>query len=190
MLHPPGYNVRKTPFSSKGRTESKAENDRRGPPPSASSHLGINPSRHPDFNQFCLESRSHQPDSIPGRVPCPWSGCSSNFKPERRQDLRSHILPWHLPYSLFCPTPSCNWRGACVEQFKTHCRTTHPGHEPEPCQIYNTVLILDYIDEGTPVEQAERFARRFVAERAVELKKVEEWEDLCGRRASTGWCRC
>jgi hypothetical protein len=57
--------------------------------------------------------------------------------------------------------------------------------------IYDTKLVLDYIlEDGAAVEVAERFALRFIAERGLELGKVEEWEDLCGRRAKTGWCRC
>jgi hypothetical protein len=70
-------------------------------------------------------------------------------------------------------------------------RRYHPGEEFEQSPIYDTKLVLGYIFDGsTAIEVAERFALRFVAERAVELGKVEEWNDLCGRRARTGHCRC
>jgi hypothetical protein len=52
-------------------------------------------------------------------------------------------------------------------------------------------LILGCIfEDGTPVEVAERFALRFVAERALELGRVDEWRDLCGRGVNVGQCTC
>jgi hypothetical protein len=69
-------------------------------------------------------------------------------------------------------------------------RRWHPGEENEPGIIYNIDLVLDYIRSGAPVRTVEEYARDFVAERARELGMVEEWEDLCGRRARMGWCRC
>jgi hypothetical protein len=87
--------------------------------------------------------------------------------------------------------PSCRWRGARKDEFKTHSRKSHSGYELEPCPIYDTKLVLGYIlDDGTPVETAEKYALDFVAEKAVELKKEEDWEDLCGRRAKAGQCHC
>jgi hypothetical protein len=66
----------------------------------------------------------------------------------------------------------------------------HLGGRHEPGVIYNIKMILDFIKDGTPVRTAEQYARDFVAVRALELGKVEEWEDLCGRRTKAGWCRC
>jgi len=66
----------------------------------------------------------------------------------------------------------------------------HPGDEREPGMIYGLKLVVGYIDDGTSVRRAEKYALDFVAERALELGKVEEWADLCGRQAKTGWCRC
>ena len=97
----------------------------------------------------------------------------------------------HLPYSLSCPIPACRWRGARKDEFKTHSKKCHSGDRLEPYPIYDTKLVLGYIlDDGTPVETAEKYALDFVAERALELKKEDDWEDLCGRRAKTGRCRC
>jgi hypothetical protein len=99
------------------------------------------------------------------------------------------MVSHHLPYSIFCP--SCYWRGGREEEFTTHSKRYHPGEVLKPSLIYNTNLVLGYIFDGsTAIDVAERFALRFVAERAVELGKVEEWNDLCGRRAKTGHCRC
>ncbi|KAH9979439.1 hypothetical protein BGW80DRAFT_1455156 [Lactifluus volemus] len=39
-------------------------------------------------------------------------------------------------------------------------------------------------DDHTPFETVERYALEFIAARALELGKEEEWEDLCGRRAN------
>ncbi|KAI0249369.1 hypothetical protein BJV78DRAFT_700477 [Lactifluus subvellereus] len=126
-----------------------------------------------------------------GRLRCPSPRCDTTIKPDRRQDLERHILSHHLPYSLSCPTPSCHWRGARKDEFKTHSKKYHAGHDLEPCRIYDTKLVLGYIlDDGTPLERAEKYALDFVAERALELKKANEWEDLCGRRVKTGRCRC
>jgi hypothetical protein len=70
-------------------------------------------------------------------------------------------------------------------------KTYHPGYELRPVTIYDVKLVLGYIlEDGAPVERVEKYALDFVAERAVELGKVEEWEDLCGRRIETGRCRC
>jgi hypothetical protein len=77
-----------------------------------------------------------------------------------------------------------------MDEFNSHLRRCHPGEVSEPGIIYNIKLVLDYIRGGAPVRTVEKYARDFVAERAVELGKVEEWEDLCGRRARLGWCRC
>ncbi|KAH9979443.1 hypothetical protein BGW80DRAFT_1523826 [Lactifluus volemus] len=69
---------------------------------------------------------------------------------------------------------------------------SNAGDEPEwddrePGSIYDTKLVLGYIEEGSPVQNVEKFVLDFVAERAIELRKVEEWEDLCGRREKAGW---
>ena len=76
------------------------------------------------------------------------------------------------------------------DEFKAHLKDCDPGNDREPGQIYDTMLVLGYIEDGSPARRAEKYALDFVAERALELGKVAEWEDLCGRRAKTGWCRC
>jgi hypothetical protein len=99
------------------------------------------------------------------------------------------MLSVHLPYSYFCP--SCYKRGGRKDEIKEHIKSSHLDAGLEPRPIYNTGLVLDYIfKSGAPVRSAEKYALDFVAERALELRKVEEWEDLCGRRARIGWCRC
>ncbi|KAI0249368.1 hypothetical protein BJV78DRAFT_700243 [Lactifluus subvellereus] len=76
--------------------------------------------------------------SSAGQLYCPWAGCGATTRPERLQDLRRHILLNHLPYSLFCPTPTCRWRGALRDEFKAHFKSCDPGNDREPCLIYDT----------------------------------------------------
>ncbi|KAI0248881.1 hypothetical protein BJV78DRAFT_744203 [Lactifluus subvellereus] len=73
--HSPGYYDHGSP-SSNGGAESGAENDRRSPASSVSSHLGVNASPHLDFNQLRVESPYHQP------VPIPGEGSSPQLKPQ------------------------------------------------------------------------------------------------------------
>jgi hypothetical protein len=132
------------------------------------------------------------PPSTPkgGQLHCPWTGCNATTKPGRPQDLGRHMLSTHLPYCLFCPMPSCRWRGARGDEFKAHLRKRHPGNDGEPSHIYDTKLVLGYIKDGTPVRRVQKYALDFVLERALELGKTEEWGDLCGRLAKAGWCDC
>jgi hypothetical protein len=65
-----------SPSSSNGGAESGAENDRRSPASSVSSHLGINASPQLDFNQLRVESPYHQPVQIPSE------GASPQIKPQ------------------------------------------------------------------------------------------------------------
>jgi hypothetical protein len=72
-----------------------------------------------------------------------------------------------------------------------HLKNCDPGHEREPCLLYDTELILGWIlDDHAPVQRAEKYALDFVRERALELRIQEVWDDPCGRRAKTGQCRC
>lgn len=73
--HSPGYYDHGSP-SSNGGAESGAENDRRSPASSVSSHLGVNASPHLDFNQLRVESPYHQ------SVPIPGEGSSPQSKPQ------------------------------------------------------------------------------------------------------------
>ncbi|KAI0249384.1 hypothetical protein BJV78DRAFT_701384 [Lactifluus subvellereus] len=121
------------------------------------------------------------------RLPCPWTGCKKTYG--RKQDVKRHIVSHHLPYSIFCLNPSCSWRGGREDDFARHSADCGPSSMRG--DIYDTKLVLGYIlEDGVAVEVAERFALQFVAERGLEFGKVEEWEDLCGRRAKNGWCRC
>ncbi|KAI0249358.1 hypothetical protein BJV78DRAFT_699727 [Lactifluus subvellereus] len=124
------------------------------------------------------------------RLRCPWPDCGTTFNLGRPQDRERHIGSQHLPYQFFCTTPSCYWRGGRKDEFNTHSKKCHPGDEREPGVIYDLKLVVGYIDDGSPVRRAEKYVLDFVAERALELGKVEEWADLCGRQAKIGWCRC
>jgi Zinc finger, C2H2 type len=119
--------------------------------------------------------------SKPPPVLCP--ECKVPFK--RQQELRRHILSLHLPYWIYCPYPGCSWRGHRKEDFQSHLDHQKCGPKPERRQyeIYVTGLVLDWIIEGASVERAARYALDFVAERALELGKAEEWRDLWGARS-------
>jgi len=60
----------------------------------------------------------------------------------------------------------------------------HPGTDPkvEPCLIYDTEVVLDWIKMGTPIKTVANYALDFVSEKARELGFEEEWKDLWGRR--------
>jgi hypothetical protein len=128
----------------------------------------------------------------PRRLHCPVPRCDATFKPTRLQDVKRHVLSHHLPYAFFCPIPSCRWRSGREDDYKAHLEKHHPDHdERQPGQIYDKVLFLQYIfEDHVPVARAEKYALDFVAERARELGKEVEWDDLCGRRRKTSRCRC
>lgn len=63
-----------SPASSNGGAESGAENGRRSPASSVSSHIGITASPHLDFNQLHVESPYHRP------IPMPNEGASPQMK--------------------------------------------------------------------------------------------------------------
>jgi hypothetical protein len=93
------------------------------------------------------------------------------------------MISQHLPYRLSCPQQSCRWRGGLEDVFEAHVRTCHPGYKLKPITIYDAKLVIGYIlEDGAPVWRVEKYALDFVEQRAVDLEKVEEWEDLCGRR--------
>jgi hypothetical protein len=92
-------------------------------------------------------------------------------------------LSMHLPRCIFCPYPSCTWRGTRTQELKRHLDKNKCGPRPEQeeYQIYDTNLILGWILEGdTPIRVAASYALDFVGERAKELGKVETWSDLWG----------
>jgi hypothetical protein len=72
--HSPAYYDHGSPSSSNGGGESGAENGRRSPASSVSSHLGITASPHLDFNQLHVESPYHRP------IPIPNEGASPQMK--------------------------------------------------------------------------------------------------------------
>ncbi|KAI0290491.1 hypothetical protein BC826DRAFT_970425 [Russula brevipes] len=114
---------------------------------------------------------------------CP--GCKEQVG-YRPQELNRHILSMHLPCWIFCPYPSCTWRGTRPQELERHLETEKCGPKPEreQYQIYDTKLILGWIlEDGTPVEVAARYALDFVGERAIELGKEEAWSDLWGNRS-------
>lgn len=103
----------------------------------------------------------------------------------RQQNLKRHILSMHLPCWIYCPHPSCTWRGTRKEELNKHVDKEQCGPKPErdQYQIYDTRLILGWIlEDDVPLNVAVGYALDFVGERARELGKVEAWRDLWGRQ--------
>lgn len=110
----------------------------------------------------------------------------------RRQELKRHLLSFHLPLWIRCPHSRCLWRGHRLEGLKMHLAQQKCGPIPKRKQyeIYNKDLIVDWILDGeSSVEVAARYALGFVEERAWELLMTEEWEDLWGHRGISTTCR-
>ena len=108
----------------------------------------------------------------------------------RKQELRRHLLSFHLPNWICCPHSRCPWRGHRTEDLKSHLKThpnrrnTLPKHSRGQYMIYNKDLILDWIlKDKEPVETVVEYALDFVYERALERKMIREWRDLFGRVA-------
>ncbi|KAI0301020.1 hypothetical protein B0F90DRAFT_1817307 [Multifurca ochricompacta] len=127
----------------------------------------------------------HQSFSVPtpNRPPlyCPDSNCEKRFG--RQQELNRHIIALHLPDWIYCPYSSCSWRGHRVEDFKDHLEKWNCGLLPtkEHYEIYNTKLVLSWISEnGMSIYAVAWHALRFVEQKARELGKLEEWENLWG----------
>jgi len=101
----------------------------------------------------------------------------------RQQELKRHMLSAHLPCWIYCPHPSCNWRGTRKEELNKHVDKEQCGPQPErdQYQIYDIRLILGWIlEDDVPLNVAVGYALDFVGERAMELGKVEAWRDLWG----------
>ena len=129
-----------------------------------------------DFNRLPVRSPYHQRAD---RNTCPWANCAVRFC--HMEDVERHVLQSHLPHSLYCPAPSCLWRGATPRVFKRHSSRYHPEapHPVQPCLIYDAKSVLGNIfDHGMPVEMAQQYALQCVAEKALEVGKTEEWEDM------------
>jgi hypothetical protein len=112
---------------------------------------------------------------------CPSPTCRGSF--QRSQDLHRHILSFHLPCWIYCPT--CFWTGNRGEYFNRHLKNNKCGPKPprEQYEIYNTKLVLGWIlEDNMPIEKAARFALSFAEERALELGKSQEWRDILGRQ--------
>ena len=106
-------------------------------------------------------------------------GCGAELN--RELDWERHTLTFHLPDCLFCPNPTCNWRGHRKEKLEGHIKEGKCGPRPEweeECLIYDPKLILQWIlEESIPFEVAAMYALEFVNERARELGKVDVWRD-------------
>ena len=129
------------------------------------------------FNRLPVRSPYHQ-CADGNSCPC----CRKTFS--RLQEAKHHFLQHHLPFSLYCPAPSCLWRGARPDEFMRHSSRYHPEapHTVQPCLIYDTKVVLGYIfNHEMGVELAQHYALQLVAEKAMEVGKTEWCTRLWGR---------
>ncbi|KAI0246465.1 hypothetical protein BJV78DRAFT_1254569, partial [Lactifluus subvellereus] len=109
--------------------------------------------------------------------------CPKCEKPyRRRQDLRRHIMTIHLPCSIYCPYSRCSWRGNRTDEFRKHLSVRKcSSKQDKPCRIYDSKMIADWIlKDQVPVGVGASYVLVFVGEKARQLRKVEDWEDLWG----------
>ncbi|KAF8264156.1 hypothetical protein EI94DRAFT_318783 [Lactarius quietus] len=108
----------------------------------------------------------------------------------RWQDRDRHLLSCHLPRSLYCPYPSCSWRGDRTDLFRQHWNAHGCGPVPEQAeyyQIYPSKMILEWITHGrVSTDVAAECALLFAEEKARRLGKLEAWKDLWGRKGKVG----
>ncbi|KAI9463800.1 hypothetical protein F5148DRAFT_193588 [Russula earlei] len=118
--------------------------------------------------------------------PQPWACPNCNRRFQRRQERDRHLLI-HLPYSIYCPSLHCAWRGDRTYGLARHWRNIHANYGPVPqwqqSQIYDPARLVRLILCGAlTVEDAASIALSIVALRAMELNKVELWQNGWGRR--------
>jgi hypothetical protein len=103
----------------------------------------------------------------------------------RMQDRKRHIRS-HLPRWLQCQAPGCSWRGDRWEHLRDHRLKAHPSSSQESDTresiIYDPQPFVEGITDNITFEIAKTIAISLVEKKAKELKKVELWGDLCGRR--------
>ncbi|KAH9979357.1 hypothetical protein BGW80DRAFT_1557043 [Lactifluus volemus] len=111
-------------------------------------------------------------DASQQRLCCPMLECDATFKHSR--DVKHHVVARHLPYAIFCPIPSCYWRGGCRDEYDVHYRIQHPEYDKhEPGQTYDNAATLRSIFEyGTTYEIAEGHALWDVSETALQFLRA------------------
>ncbi|KAI9454096.1 hypothetical protein F5148DRAFT_446544 [Russula earlei] len=129
---------------------------------------------------------THTTSTPPRSWACPQ--CGRGF--QRRQERDRH-LRIYLPYSIYCPSLRCVWRGDRTDSLARHWRNTHINHGPVPglqqSQIYDPTRLVRLILYGAlTVEEAGLIALSIVVYRARELDRVDLWRNGWGRRMRFG----
>jgi hypothetical protein len=75
---------------------------------------------------LCMEASPSASQSATG--PCPDPTCNPNQTWCRKQELERHVLR-HLPHHLYCPHPSCGWRGSRRYALTEHYKRKHPEEQ-------------------------------------------------------------
>ncbi|KAI9454102.1 hypothetical protein F5148DRAFT_447178 [Russula earlei] len=90
---------------------------------------------------------THTTSTPPRSWACPQ--CGRGF--QRRQERDRH-LRIYLPYSIYCPSLRCVWRGDRTDSLARHWRNTHVNHGPVPglqqSQIYDPTRLGKRVGQG------------------------------------------
>jgi hypothetical protein len=116
------------------------------------------------------EAPANLPQSTIG--PCPDPTCNSNQTWSRKQELERHVLR-HLPLHIYCPDPSCGWRGSRRYALLEHYTKKHPEEKepaPEAFTIYDAKLLAKRLVNGeitmaSAINEADTLVR----------KKIGKW---------------
>ncbi|KAH9972455.1 hypothetical protein BGW80DRAFT_1314612 [Lactifluus volemus] len=130
----------------------------------------------------CIINASPHPDEL--RVQSPLTPCPKCDKPFRRpQNLKRHIMSLHLPCWIYCSRSGCSWRGHRKDELKRHLSKQKCGSKPwdNEYRIYEPKMILNWIlKDQVPVGVGASYALVLAGEKAMELRKEEDWTDFWG----------
>ena len=76
---------------------------------------------------------------------CPFADCARAH--HRRQEVARHITQ-HLPPSIYCLQPGCNWNGSHRDTLRSHLRTKHSGipvPEEDEFTIYDSKVLIELL---------------------------------------------
>ena len=109
---------------------------------------------------------------------CPFADCARAHR--RRQEVARHITQ-HLPPSIYCPQPGCNWNGSRRDALRNHLRTKHSGipvPEEDEFTIYDSKVLIELLVSNViTAEQAMHVAHLEFRQKAEEVGKLGLWRE-------------
>ena len=138
----------------------------------ASVHIGDAPITDPSSAREETGSGSKKIPFV--TEPCPFSNCRVRYR--RPQEMGRHIREHHLPYSIYCEQPGCDWMGNRCYALRNHLTHKHAGvlmPEVEVYMIYDAKgLVKQLLNKEIDVEQAVGEAQSLFQKKAVQLGKL------------------